>query len=44
MLAKGLLKCENIVDPVVSMDEAADTYMSIEQNPASSVKMGVQFR
>lgn len=44
MLAKGLLKCENIVDPVVSIDEAADTYMSIDRNPASSVKMGVQFR
>ena len=31
MLAKGLIKCENIVDPVVSMEEAADAYMAIEQ-------------
>lgn len=44
MLAKGMLKCENIVDPVVSIDEAADAYMGIEQNPASSVKLGVQFK
>lgn len=44
MLAKGMLKCENIIDPVVSIEEAADAYMGIEQNPASSVKLGVQFK
>lgn len=43
MLGKGLLKCDNIVNPVVAMEEAADTYMAIEQNPSSSVKMGVKF-
>lgn len=43
MLAKGLLKCENIVDPVVPIDKAAETYMSIDRNPSSSVKMGVEF-
>ena len=43
MLCKGLLKCENIVDPVVSIDEAADAYMKIEQNPNESVKLGVKF-
>jgi len=43
MLAKGLLKCENIVDPVVSIDEAAEAYMNIEQNPNESVKLGVKF-
>ena len=42
MLAKGLIKCENIVDPVVSMEEAADAYMAIEQDPVSSVKLGVE--
>lgn len=42
MLAKGLIKCENIVDPVVSMEEAADAYMEIEQDPVSSVKLGVE--
>lgn len=43
MLSKGLLKCENIIDPVVSINDAADMYMSIEQDPVSSVKMGVDF-
>ena len=43
MLAKGLLKCENIVDPVVPFDEAAEMYMHIEQNPNESVKLGVTF-
>ena len=43
MLAKGLIKCENIVDPVVSIDEAAEMYMHIEQNPVESVKLGVEF-
>lgn len=42
MLAKGLIKCENIVDPVVRMEEAADAYMAIEQDPVSSVKLGVE--
>lgn len=43
MLAKGLLKCENIVDPVVPIAEAAEMYMHIEQNPNESVKLGVTF-
>mgnify|MGYP005770431761 CR=1 FL=1 len=43
MLGKGLIKCDNIVDPVVSIEKAAETYMGIEQNPSSSVKMGVDF-
>lgn len=43
MLGKGMLKCDNIVDPVVPILEAADAYMSIEQNPVQSVKLGVIF-
>lgn len=43
MLASGLLKCENIVDPVVSFDEAAEMYMHIEQNPNESIKLGVAY-
>lgn len=43
MLGRGLLKCENIVDPVVPFDEAAEMYMHIEQNPDKSVKLGVTF-
>lgn len=43
MLSRGLLKCENIVDPVVSLEEAAEAFMKIEQNPVESVKLGVEF-
>lgn len=43
MLKQGKIKCENIVDPVVPLQEAADAYMAIEQNPSSSVKLGVRF-
>jgi hypothetical protein len=43
MLQSGQLKCENIVDPVVPFDQAAEMYMHIEQNPNESVKMGVDF-
>ena len=43
MLGAGKIRCENIVDPVVSVKEAADAYMAIEQNPSSSIKLGVRF-
>ena len=43
MLSKGLIRCENIVDPVVPFDEAPDMYMHIEQNPSDSVKLGVKY-
>lgn len=44
MLCQGQLKCENIVDPVVGIEAAADTYMAIEQDPTQSVKLGVAFK
>lgn len=43
MLGKGQIHCENIVDPVVPMDNSADAYMEIEQDPSRSVKLGVSF-
>jgi len=43
MLSQGKIRCENIVDPVASIDEAAEMYMHIEQNPSESVKLGVSF-
>ena len=43
ILCRGQLKCENIVDPVVSFDKASDMYMHIEQNPNESIKLGVTF-
>lgn len=43
MLMSGKIFCENIVDPVVSIDAAAQEYMNIETNPDSSIKLGVAF-
>lgn len=43
MLAKNLIKCDNIVDPVVHIEAAAQAYMDIEQNPVKSIKLGVEF-
>jgi threonine dehydrogenase-like Zn-dependent dehydrogenase len=43
LLSSGSIKCENIVDPVVPFEKAADMYMHIEQNLDLSVKMGVSF-
>lgn len=44
LLSTGALKCENIIDPIVSFDEACETYLDVvDQNPYKSVKMGVTF-
>ena len=43
LLSKGLIRCENIVQPVVPFEEARDTYLRIERDPSDSVKMGVSF-
>ena len=43
LLAEGRLACDNIIDPVVPFDKAAETYMHIERDPSDSVKMGVTF-
>ncbi len=43
MLSDGLLKCENIVDPVVPFAAAAGAYEAIAQDPKASVKLGVDF-
>jgi threonine dehydrogenase-like Zn-dependent dehydrogenase len=43
MLLSGRLHCENIVDPVVDIDAAAQAYMDIECDPGSSIKLGVAF-
>lgn len=44
LLCKGKFRCDNIVDPVVEFDTCDRSYMYyIAENPAESVKMGVQF-
>ena len=44
MLSKGLLKCDNIIDPVVPFADSAKAYMDIEQNPNNSIKLGVSYK
>ncbi len=44
LLLSGRIRCENIVDPVVPIDNAAQEYMDIETNPDSSIKLGVKFQ
>jgi threonine dehydrogenase-like Zn-dependent dehydrogenase len=43
LLLADKICCENIVDPVVSIDDAAQEYMDIEADPGSSIKLGVKF-
>ena len=44
LLSSGKIKCENVIDPVVSFDRAAETYLDVvDANPAKSVKMGVAY-
>ena len=44
LLASGAIRCESVIDPVVSFEEAGDAYRQyVVENPASSVKMGVRF-
>lgn len=43
LLASGVLKCENIVDPVIRFDQSPEAYMNIEKHPEMSVKLGVEF-
>ena len=44
ILSRGLLKCENIIDPVVPFSESAKAYMEIEQNPNDSIKLGISYK
>ena len=43
MLLNGWIKCENIVDPVVPFEDAAQAYMEIFADPSASVKLGVSY-
>lgn len=43
LLTTGALNCENVIDPVVTFDEAAETYLEVvDRHPDKSVKMGVK--
>jgi threonine dehydrogenase-like Zn-dependent dehydrogenase len=43
MLSNQMFDCEEMVDPVVSFDEAPGMYMSINADPSSSIKMGIDY-
>jgi len=43
MLSAGMLDCEAVLDPVVSLEQAAIEYMNIDTKPEVSVKLGVDF-
>jgi len=43
MLKRGWFSCENLVDPVVPFDKAAQTYMDIFRDASNSVKLGVSY-
>jgi threonine dehydrogenase-like Zn-dependent dehydrogenase len=44
LLSSGMLRCDNIIDPIVPFEEAAEAYLDVvAMNPAKSVKMGVTF-
>lgn len=44
MLMNGYLNCEDIIDPVIPFEEAAEGFMKyVDQEPDSSIKLGVTF-
>ncbi|MFB7138747.1 zinc-binding alcohol dehydrogenase [Gottfriedia sp. NPDC056225] len=44
LLMNGYLNCEDLIEPVVSFNEVAESYMEfVDQKPELSIKMGVQF-
>ncbi|MBR0144175.1 MAG: zinc-binding dehydrogenase [Clostridia bacterium] len=44
LLSSGKLSCEKLFDPVVSFQDAAETYLDVvDRHPEKSVKMGVRF-
>lgn len=43
MLCKGLIQCEDIIDPVVSFEESPAAYQDIDYHPEKSIKLGIRF-
>ena len=44
LLSQGKINCEEVLDPVVSFEEAGDAYREyVVENPSLSVKMGVKY-
>lgn len=44
MLMNGFLDCEDIIDPVIPFEEAAEGFMKyVDQEPSLSIKLGITF-
>lgn len=44
MLMNGYLDCEDIIDPVIPFEDAAEGFMQyVDREPASSIKLGITF-
>ncbi|EOW6740942.1 zinc-binding alcohol dehydrogenase [Cronobacter dublinensis] len=44
LLMNGYLNCEDLIDPVVTFTQSAESYMKyVDQHPELSIKMGVTF-
>jgi threonine dehydrogenase-like Zn-dependent dehydrogenase len=43
LLASGRVRCEPVVQPVVSFEEVVEAYREIDRHPERSVKLGVRF-
>ena len=43
LLATGRVRCEPIVWPIVSFEQAAEAYRAIDEKPEGSIKLGVTF-
>lgn len=43
LLAQGRLAADDLIDPVVSMQDAAAVYQEIYEHPERSIKLGIEF-
>lgn len=44
LLCRGLIQCEDVIDPVVDFEDAGQAYREyVVENPSASVKMGVRY-
>lgn len=43
LLLEGRLQADDLIDPVVPFDQAAEAYEQINQNPQHSIKLGIDY-
>jgi len=42
-LARGRMRTQGIITPIVSFDESAEAYRAIDEQPEESIKLGIRF-